>query len=604
MFFAMFKQCLAVLIGLTLTATGLWASGADEDESAAASDKEMVLDPSTGKMVTAPEYGGTLTWPTVVFPPSSDNWWNLGWAPHLISGVNEKMSNVNWAVSRELWDGTDQQYGPARPPIIQGALAESWSMPDDTTFIWHIRQGVYWHDKEPMNGRELDAHDIEWNYHRYLGLGDFSEDGPNAAVRGITWGATIESVTATDKWTVEIKLAEPTYDFLGKMLRSYFFVHGPEQVERDGDAKDWRNTVGTGPLQFVELVEGSSATWEKNPNYWGYDEKFPQNRLPYIDTYRALLMPDMSTRLAALRTGKVDMMSNTGDAAIYSMDDLETLQRTNPEIEVWASYRGADGGFLFNHELSPTDDVRVRKALQMAVDRETISAAYFRGHGRPAPYGMMLYTQTGWAWPYEEWPEEVKREYEYHPEEAEALLDEAGYPRGADGVRFKVKLALHDRYEPTHPELIMGYFEAIGVASELDMQANAEVGARMRSETAEWHFMSAGYGYDAGQSRIQHMCQNIDDHSYTKRQCTRLKDLHDAAMNSIKLEDVQRIMREADEITVRQHFGLVKSIAPRFSVNQPWVKGYNGESAMGLGERNQFFARLWIDSELKESMGK
>ena len=116
MFFAMFKKCLAVLIGLALTATGLWASGADEEESAVATEKEMVLDPSTGKMVTAPEYGGTLTWPTTVFPPSADNWWNLGWAMHFTSGVTEKMSHINWAVSRDIWDGTQSD----RPEVAKG----------------------------------------------------------------------------------------------------------------------------------------------------------------------------------------------------------------------------------------------------------------------------------------------------------------------------------------------------------------------------------------------------------------------------------------------------------------------------------------------------
>jgi ABC-type transport system substrate-binding protein len=237
----------------------------------------------------------------------------------------------------------------------------------------------------------------------------------------------------------------------------------------------------------------------------------------------------------------------------------------------------------------------------MAVDRETISATYFRGHGRPAPFGLMLQSQTGWAWPYEEWPEEVKREYEYRPADAEALLDEAGYPRGDDGIRFHVKLALHDRFEPTHPELIMGYFEAIGVTGELVMQTVAESGARNRAEMAEWELLSGGYGFPAGQDRIKSMCQNVDDFSYTKTQCTRLKELHEAAMGSIELEDVQSIIREADEITVREHFGLVKSISPRFSVNQPWVKSFSGESSMGLGERNTFFARLWIDSELKEA---
>ncbi len=600
MFFAMFKKCLAVLIGLALTATGLWASGADEEESAVATEKEMVLDPSTGKMVTAPEYGGTLTWPTTVFPPSADNWWNLGWAMHFTSGVTEKMSHINWAVSRDIWDGTQSD----RPEVAKGNLAESWSMPDDTTFIWNIRQGVHWHDKEPMNGRQLDAHDIVWNYHRYLGMGDFTEDGPNAAVGAITWGLEIESVTATDKWTVEVKLAKPGFDLPGKMLRSYFYVHAPEQIEKYGDAKDWKTLVGTGPLRLTEVVEGSSATWEKNPDYWGYDEKFPDNRLPYIDTYRALLMPDMSTRLAALRTGKVDMMSNTGDAAIYSLDDLETIRRTNPEIEVWPLYLGPQGIFLFNQSVPLMEDVRVRKALQMAVDRETISATYFRGHGRPAPFGMVRPSHTDWAWQYEDWPEEVKREYEYRAADAEALLDEAGYPRGADGIRFKVKLALHDRYDPTHPELIMGYFEAIGVASELVMQTTPESGARNNAETAEWELLSGGYGSGATQVMIEAMCQNAGrTFSYTKVQCTRLKDLHEAATNSLLLEDVQSIIRQADEITVRQHFGLVKSISPRFSVNQPWVKSFSGESSMGLGERNTFFARLWIDSELKESTG-
>ena len=82
--------------------------------------------------------------------------------------------------------------------------------------------------------------------------------------------------------------------------------------------KDWRNVVGTGPLRLTDVVEGSSVTWEKNPDYWGYDEKFPHNRLPYIDEYRSLLMPDMSTRLAALRTGKIDYMGNTGDEYLLS----------------------------------------------------------------------------------------------------------------------------------------------------------------------------------------------------------------------------------------------------------------------------------------------
>ena len=213
-----------------------------------------------------------------------------------------------------------------------------------------------------------------------LALQPFPEDGPNAAVGGITQGLEIESVTATDKWTVEIKLTKPQIDVPWKMLNNYFVVHAPEQIEQYGDAKDWRNLVGTGPFRLTDVVEGSSSTWEKNPNYWGVDEKFG-NRLPYIDEYRQLLMPEISTRLAALRTGKVDFMGNEGDGYITSIDDLEALKQTNPEIAVWPSLGAAAGVFWFNQALPITADVNVRKAMQMAVDRETIAATYFRGWG-------------------------------------------------------------------------------------------------------------------------------------------------------------------------------------------------------------------------------
>ena len=269
--------------------------------------KKYVTDPATGMTWTAPQYGGTLTWAAAHYSPSTDNWWNTGWAQHLTGGVNESLAFADWGLSRDIWDG--RVYPVVYPEMTRGSLAESWSMPDDTTFIFNIRKGVYWDDKAPVNGREFDAYDVEWNYHRYLGLGDFTEDGPNAAVGAITQGADIESVTATDKWTVEIKLTKPDVLVMRHMLNNYFFVHAPEQIEKYGDAKDWRNLVGTGPWRLTEYVEGSSATWEKNPNYWGYDEKFPLNRLPYIDELRSLLMPDTSTRLAAMRTGKIDMLS-------------------------------------------------------------------------------------------------------------------------------------------------------------------------------------------------------------------------------------------------------------------------------------------------------
>ena len=101
-------------------------------------------------------------------------------------------------------------------------------MPDHTTFIWNIRQGVHWDDKAPVNGRELDAYDVEWNYHRYLGLGDFAEAGPSPQAGSfISLSASqvehlVESITATDKWTVVVKLKKPILDPFSKFSATIF----------------------------------------------------------------------------------------------------------------------------------------------------------------------------------------------------------------------------------------------------------------------------------------------------------------------------------------------------------------------------------------------
>ena len=566
------------------------------------SGKNYVTDPSTGKTVSAPQYGGTLTWGASAHPPSTDNWWNLGWAQKFTDGVNEPLAFSDWAISRDIFDLASYDR-PAE--YSRGALAESWSMPDDTTLIWNIRQGVYWDNKAPVNGREFDAYDVEWNYHRYFGMGDFTEDGPNAAVSAITMGIEIESVTATDKWTVEIKLTKPQMAVLNRMLNNYFDPYPPEVIEKYGDYKDWRNVVGTGPLRLTDHVEGSSATWEKNPNYWGFDEKFPENRLPYIDEYRSLLIPDVPARLAAMRTGKIDMLGKVGESNIYSIDDLEALQRTNPEIEVWSHYGSASGIFVFNWALPPVDDPIVRKALQMAVDREKISATYFKGYGDPTPGGLYGQFSKGFAWPYDEWPEDVKMGYMYDPAGAEALLDAAGHPRGADGIRFKLGLALHDRFDATYPEIVMGYFQAIGVESELVMQTNAEQAATRFADTAEWHLISGGYMAlgTIAYNHINMVSSDIDDWSFNKGRDPRMEALYYAAKETTDIEEYKSSLRQADEITVREHWGLNKSIAPFFSVNQPWVIGFNGEFNMGRDRGNSFVARFWIDSELKEAMG-
>ena len=154
-----------------------------------------------------------------------------------------------------------------------------------------------------MNGRELTAEDVVFNYHRVTGMGSgFSKpEELNSQLPTLEY----ESISASDQYTVVVKLENPRLDAFRVLVEDNVgFIAPPEVIEQHGDHSDWRNLVGTGPFELTDWVDGSSLTWTRNASYWGTDEKYPQNQLPYIDTLRLLVMPDEASRLAAPAFGE------------------------------------------------------------------------------------------------------------------------------------------------------------------------------------------------------------------------------------------------------------------------------------------------------------
>ncbi len=225
-----------------------------------------------------------------------------------------------------------------------------------------------------------------------------------------------ESITATDKWKVVFKLKELNLGALAAILDGNLArIYPPEVIKEHGDVTDWRNLVGTGPLMLTDWTKGSSVTWEKNPDYWRYDEKYPRNRLPYIDRLRALIMPEPATYLAALRTGKVDYIGPIGETQIRSLDQIESLQRTNPELVIYSFTTYSTNSFGPNVQLPPFDDIRVRKAMQMALNLEEINNAYYKGYADIVPQGIVNRSMTEVVTQFEEWPADVKKVFDYDP---------------------------------------------------------------------------------------------------------------------------------------------------------------------------------------------
>ena len=585
----------AVALVLVLTATGLWAVGAEE-EPAAAADKKYVTDPATGKVVSAPEYGGTITFAKAGEPPNPDYMVSAHGHGAFTAGVLGRLVTADWATPRDKHDFVFHNV----PTNTIGGLAESWSQPDPLTYIVKVREGVHWHDKSPMNGRELTADDIEYNYHRILGLGSgFTERSERAS----SWkGMQFESITATDKWTVVFKLKELNLRALAVILDDWSTaIYPPEVIREHGDATDWRNLVGTGPWMLTDYVEGSSITWEKNPDYWGFDEKYPQNRLPYIDRLRALIMPEAATRLAALRTGSVDYMGLMGGTQMTSLDQIRSLQRTNPELVWWPIYNRSDNAFGMNVQLPPFDDIRVRKAMQMAINLEEINNAYYGGGADVIPQGPLTAMMTEVVTHFEDWPEDVKKVFDYDPAGAEALLDEAGYPRGADGIRFKTELLHSEAFDVNYLELVASYWNKIGVDVEIDLAPRAEIVARSSERDFEMKGANAAQKWfpmvilNSFTSGMLWNSANVDDPAYDA--------MYEAAGAATTLEEQNRIAGEMNQYAIEKFWTIWGPMPPKYQPTQPWVKGFNGEFAIGTGQLYQVFARLWIDSELKEAMG-
>ena len=594
---AILRKFLAVLFGVVLAATGLWASPAAEQEPAAAMEKEMVMDPSTGKMVTAPQYGGTITFALLADPASPDSFLSDHAALMIVGPVLEKLAWGDWATPRDQWDFQNHLV----PTNTRGALAESWSLPDPLTYVINLRQGVQWHDKAPMNGRQLTADDIVYNYHRFTGTGSgFTEPSMNA----IQWkGVQIESITATDDSTVVFTLKEPSLGALLPILDGHgYWTYPPEVIKEHGNAHDWRNLVGTGPMMLTDLTQGSSITWDKNPDYWGFDEKYPENRLPYVDRLRALVMPEVATQLAALRTGQVDYVGQIGNTPIKSLDQVDSLQKTNPELVITPYSTVALNAVGLNVQMKPFDDIRVRKAMQMAINLEEANNALYRGMGDTTPQGAANRFIAAIATPFEEWPEEVKNGFTYDPEGAEALLDEAGYPRGANGIRFETVMSQLPDRDLTYMQLVASYWGKVGIDVEIIVEERSNWIAKRSERDFEMLNSEMAVNWRAQdmtgrfKSTANYNTSNVNDPAYDA--------LHDDLIAATTIDEQNRIAGELDQYAIARFWQIWPVMAPLFHVSQPWLIGYNGEYLVGNGQNVTVFTRLWIDQELKEAMGR
>lgn len=338
--------------------------------------------------------------------------------PHLdpTAGAAAAIREITYANIFEGLTRIDQDGG------VQPALARSWEIaPDGLTYTFHLAEGATFH-----NGVKLAAEHVVFSFERAM-----AEDSVNAQ-KGLF--EPIASVEAPDERTVVITLKRPTGDFLFNLGWGDMVI-----VEPSSAATNKNEPVGTGPFRFVRWVKGDRVEIERNPDYWGDEPALARATFKFI--------PDPAAATAALLAGDIDAFAN------FPAPEALVQFESDPRFVVVIGTTEGETILAINNARPPLNDVRVRRALAHAIDRQAIIDGAMMGYGTPigshfAPHNPAYVDLTG--------------KYPYDPEKAKALLAEAG----VENLSLTLKLP-PPSYARRGGEIVQAELAAVGITAEI-----------------------------------------------------------------------------------------------------------------------------------------
>jgi peptide/nickel transport system substrate-binding protein len=284
-------------------------------------------------------------------------------------------------------------------------VAERWEITDPQTYVFHLRQGIRFHD-----GRPLTSKDVKWTL-------DTMRDGSLRTIKGATY-KLVDRVETPDDFTLVVHLTEPFAPLLWNLSEGAF------GIVPYGSGKDFKsNPIGSGPFRFVRADPDSQVVIERNDQYWGEHA--------HLQRIRFAVVPDATTRALELRKGSADLV-----AANSLPPDMVRALEGERKIAV-QRHPGTSLAYLaFNLRDPILKDVRVRQAVAFAIDRQTILHYLMDDSGRLA---ANVLPPEHWAYNPDvaQYPHDIAR--------ANSLLDAAGYPRGKDGIRFHLTMKTSDQ---------------------------------------------------------------------------------------------------------------------------------------------------------------
>ena len=376
-------------------------------------------------------------------PPSFDIHGTVSYQTQLVSAF----------VRRTLFKFVNgAKYGPSDFTLVPDLALKADVSRDGRTYTIALRPGVRWENRPPTNGREFVAADVKYTLERAL-----KKSGYASLLGGL------EGVEAPDKHTVRIHLSDTFAPFLHNPAEPWNAILPREVEDKFGDFKAAESLIGLGPFVLEKYEPGVKAVFARNPGYY-------QKGLPYLDRVEWLFLKDRGSQLSLFRAGQADIPFY--DARI-PRPDVASFKKSNPTYPIVYWDWLANRTLAMRTDKAPFNDVRVRRAFSLAIDRKKWVQQYLEGQGYE-DHGPVPATMPEWKLQAKDLGEGAQY-LRYDPALAKKLLAEAGFPNG-----MKFKCTNWPGYGPEYVEeleLLAFYLKQIGVELQI---VNEEYGNYIR----------------------------------------------------------------------------------------------------------------------------
>ncbi len=589
------KKILAMLLALSVI-FALSACGGSSSTAASTSDgapeavsAEAPPEAASGAVAEVaettdngePVYGGTLTMYfqnlMTDYDPAGPDFQNyMLWYERL------------WEID---WSKTDNSFDIVDATNIDGQIAKDWSWdPDAKKFTVNIRDDICFQTKEGdyniYGGRKLVAEDIKWSYDRLLGTGSgFTEPYPGM----VDWASTlymIDSIETEGDTTVIFNFNTDAEVAVDDLMVASVNIAGHEWDELTDDQKaDWHYSVGTGPYLITDYDEGYNMTFTKNENYYDYDERHPENKLPYLDTIVMTKLEDTATLQSEFIAGKMDFVGHSW--SVFGPSEEQQIEDSmDPSTYKIYSLSSTGTTIVMKQSNEPLQNKQVREAMQYAINLEEIGKVYLELDETKVD---SLFSSKSAYSSFSEWDPELLESYTtYDPDKAKELLKEAGY---ADGFEFDFTYVDTGDTQNLYM-MAQQYLADVGITMNLIPSTDH---ATFISALTSDDSLACGPG-NFGNTSISMTTDNwrSGGMEYSLGGDDKLDGLIDAARQATTQEDRTKNYKEADYYVASEHLQLyitpVQTI--KYFTNAK-IAGYNGENMYTSYNCGTILARIW-----------